>query len=98
VSDATARSADPAAGGVLVRYWASAREAAGRPEERVDAATLAEALDCVRVRHAAAPRFAAVLAVCSFVVDGDPVGRRDPRAVRLATGSEVEVLPPFAGG
>jgi molybdopterin converting factor small subunit len=39
-----------------------------------------------------------VLEVCSFVVDGEPVGARDHRSVPLADGGLVDVLPPFAGG
>jgi sulfur carrier protein ThiS len=39
-----------------------------------------------------------VLAVCSYVVDGDPVGARDHAEVPLAAGGLVDVLPPFAGG
>ncbi len=36
--------------------------------------------------------------MCSFVVDGDPVGARDHADVQLADGGLVDVLPPFAGG
>jgi molybdopterin converting factor small subunit len=81
---------------VTVRYWASARAAAGVAEEQLRAATLADLLAAL---HAAGrPRLDAVLAVASLVVDERPVGRRDPAAVRLADGATVEVLPPFAGG
>lgn len=80
-----------------IRYWAAAREAAGTAEEQYSADTLGEALDAARNRHPEG-RLAAVLNRCSFLVDGDPVGTRDPRAVRLADGGTVEVLPPFAGG
>ncbi|HSK55839.1 MAG TPA: MoaD/ThiS family protein [Jiangellales bacterium] len=83
---------------VLVRYWASAREAAGTAEERVDGSTLADVLDAVRHRHADRERFAEVLGVCSVLVDGEPAGGRDPAAVAVAEGSEVDLLPPFAGG
>jgi molybdopterin synthase sulfur carrier subunit len=34
----------------------------------------------------------------SFVVDGNPVGKRDHASVQLTEGGTVEVLPPFAGG
>ncbi|MYW06437.1 MoaD/ThiS family protein [Streptomyces sp. SID3343] len=81
-----------------MRYWAAAKEAAGTPEEPYDAATLAEALRGARERHDDSVRFAAVVANCSFVVDGDPVGRRDHAGVTLTEGGTVEVLPPFAGG
>lgn len=83
---------------VTVRYWAAAKDAAGRAEDRVDATTLADALAAVRSRHAGEPRFERVLGQCSLLIDGQPVGRRDPHAVPLADGASVEVLPPFAGG
>lgn len=83
---------------VLVRYWASAREAAGTTEEHVAGQTLAEVLDTVRKRHAGRERFTRVLAVCSVLVDGEPLGGRDPATVPLPDGTEVDLLPPFAGG
>ena len=62
------------------------------------AATLADALALVRARHADRPRFAPVLGMSSLLIDGDPVGGRDPATVPLRDGACVEVLPPFAGG
>ncbi|MDT7537563.1 MAG: sulfur-carrier protein [Actinomycetota bacterium] len=79
-----------------LRYWAAAKEAAGLAEESVEAATLAEALAAARAGHG--ERFTTVLARCSFVVDGDPVGGRDHARVGVQAGSLVDVLPPFAGG
>ena len=78
---------------MIVRYFAAAKAAAGVAEEEVDAADLGSALDQVRARHDA--RFARVLEVCSFVVDGEPVGARPHDTV---SGSVAECLPPFAGG
>ena len=83
---------------MTLRYWASLRAAAGLTEETVEADTLAAALARARARHADAPRFTTVLAVCSAVVDGAPVGRRDHAELDLSEGSVVELLPPFAGG
>lgn len=83
---------------MTLRYWAALRAAAGLMEESVEATTLAAALDLARARHAGEPRFGNVLAVCSAVVDGHPVGRRDHAEVTLGDGSVVELLPPFAGG
>jgi molybdopterin converting factor small subunit len=80
----------------LLRYWASAKEAAGLAEEEVAATTLGEALAAARTGHG--ERFATVLARCSFVVDGDPVGGRDHARVGVRPDSLVDVLPPFAGG
>lgn len=79
-----------------VRYWAAARAAAGTTSDDVEAATLAEALDDVRARHG--ERLAAVLSVCAFVVDGEPVGVRAHESVPLTGAELVDVLPPFAGG
>jgi molybdopterin synthase sulfur carrier subunit len=83
---------------VTLRYWASLRAAAGTAEEVVDADSLADALAIARRMHAEQPRFAAVLGICSVIVDGAPVGGRDHATVPLGDGSVVELLPPFAGG
>lgn len=79
-----------------VRYWAGIRAAAGVAQEQVVATTVAEALALVRARHD--HRFAEVLAVCSLLVDGDPVGARDALSVPLVGGGLLDCLPPFAGG
>lgn len=81
-----------------IRYWAAAKAAAGTAEESYRAATLAGALAAARERHAARPDFARVLGRCSFLVNGQQVGRRSPEAVTLPEGATIEVLPPFAGG
>jgi molybdopterin synthase sulfur carrier subunit len=97
----TARPASAEAAGVhegVIRYWAAAKAEAGTGEDPYRAATLAEALEAARALHADRPRFAQVLGLCSFLVDGDPVGTRDHAEVELAQGGTVEVLPPFAGG
>lgn len=83
---------------VTVRYWAAARAAAGRAEDHVDAATVAEALDQARQTHVDDPRFASVLTVSSLLVGDQPLGSRDPETVRVRDGDVIEVLPPFAGG
>jgi molybdopterin synthase sulfur carrier subunit len=86
-------------GTATLRYWAAAREAAGRSEERTHAATLGAALaTAVTERGADGERLARVLRRCSFLVDGRQVGRRDPDSVALVPGAVVEILPPFAGG
>ncbi|MGY1452421.1 MoaD/ThiS family protein [Streptomyces sp. SS8] len=82
----------------MIRYWAAAKAAAGITEERYEAHTLAEALAEASRRHAGRPDFDRVLGMCSFLVDGEPVGKRDHHLVRLTEGGTVEVLPPFAGG
>jgi len=79
-----------------IRYWAGARAAAGVATEQTSATTLAEAM--LLARASRDDRFGAVLSVCSFVVDGDPVGGRDHAGILLVDGGLVDVLPPFAGG
>ncbi|MBO0829807.1 MAG: MoaD/ThiS family protein [Streptosporangiales bacterium] len=80
-----------------IRYWAAARDAAGTAEESYQADDLGELLELVRGQHGGG-RFADVLACCSFLVDGAPVGTRSPDSVVLPEGATVEALPPFAGG
>ncbi|GAB3583130.1 MoaD/ThiS family protein [Amycolatopsis endophytica] len=81
---------------VLVRYFASARAAAGVEEEVVylpAGASVAEAVVALRDLHPdSLPR---ILRAASFLVDG--VAVRDPSRP-LPEGSELDVLPPFAGG
>ncbi len=88
----------PAPGRVTVRYWASARAAAGRESDLVPAGTVAEALAAVREVHAGRPEFGRLIGICSVLVGSQPLGRRDPADVALDDGDLVELLPPFAGG
>lgn len=81
---------------MTVRYWAAARDAAGVSEEAAAPGTLAELLDAVAARHGGS--LPALLRRCAYLVDDQPVGRREPSSVVLVPGSVVEVLPPFAGG
>ncbi|WP_436761325.1 MoaD/ThiS family protein [Streptosporangium sp. V21-05] len=80
---------------VIVRYWAAAKEAAGIAEERSEAATLAELMTKITSNR---EDLARVVSRSSFLVDGDPVGRRAHETIILTDGATVEVLPPFAGG
>jgi sulfur-carrier protein len=82
---------------VTMRYWAAARDAAGVPEQRINADTLADALAAVTAPDDRA-RLRAVIGRSSFLVDGAPVGRRATETVQLRDGNVIEVLPPFAGG
>jgi molybdopterin converting factor small subunit len=81
---------------VTVRFWAAARDAAGLVEERFPPGTLADVLTLAAERHG--DRLRTVLARCSYLVDGEPVGKRDHATVEVPPGAELEVLPPFAGG
>ena len=78
---------------VTVRYFAGARAASGVDTETRDAATLDELVDQIVDAHG--ETLARVLTACSFLVDG--TSTRD-RALQLAPGVVVDVLPPFAGG
>jgi molybdopterin synthase sulfur carrier subunit len=77
---------------VVVRYFASAAEAAGRDEEVLPAVPTVGELRTVLVERYG-DAMARVLASGSFLVDG-VVSRDDSRTL----GSRVDVLPPFAGG
>jgi len=80
---------------VTLRYWAAAKDAAGLAEEKVEAATLAQALAWAASR---AERLRPILARSSFLIDGEPAGRRPHQSIKLGDDMIVEVLPPFAGG
>jgi sulfur-carrier protein len=82
---------------VTIRYWAAAKDAAGVAEQQLAADTLAAALAAAVAANDTA-RLGAVLARSSFLIDGNPVGRRATESVPLADGNVIEVLPPFAGG
>jgi molybdopterin converting factor small subunit len=83
---------------VRIRYWAAAKEAAGMPEESVNAITLRDALDAVVASRRPDTRLATVIARSSFLVNADPVGRMAKESIVLDEGAVIEVLPPFAGG
>jgi molybdopterin converting factor small subunit len=78
---------------VTVRYFAGARAAAGVDTESREAGTLEELVGQLVAAHG--ERLERVLTACSFLVDGTTT--RD-RALVLAPGATVDVLPPFAGG
>ncbi|MGH3266031.1 MAG: MoaD/ThiS family protein, partial [Trebonia sp.] len=83
---------------VTIRYWASAKDAAGMAEESVDAVTLRDALDVVIVGRQPDTRLANVIARSSFLVNADQVGKTAKESIVLGEGAVIEVLPPFAGG
>lgn len=83
---------------VHVRYWASARAAAGVPGDALAVSgpvTLAEVRERAVALH---PGLAPVLAVCSTLVGDLPVGTSAAADVVVRPGESVEFLPPFAGG
>lgn len=84
---------------ITVRYWASARSAAGVDHDLIEALeplTLAEIHRQVLTRHPG--RLESVLALCSVLVGDRPVSTEDAADVIVQPGSSVEFLPPFAGG
>jgi sulfur-carrier protein len=83
---------------VTIRYWAAAKDAAGIPEESIDAATLRDALSAIVASRRPDTRLATVMARSSFLVNADPVGHADKGSIMLSEGTVIEVLPPFAGG
>jgi molybdopterin synthase sulfur carrier subunit len=82
---------------VTMRYWAAAKDAAGVAEHQLTADTLAAALSAAAEISGGA-QLRTVLNRSSFLIDGNPVGRRAADSVVLADGNVIEVLPPFAGG
>jgi molybdopterin converting factor small subunit len=79
---------------VHVLLFAGAREAAGRRDDVVDAATLGELLGITCDRYGSG--FADVLRSSRVWINGDEPGAGD--ATPLADGDEVAVLPPVSGG
>ena len=79
---------------VRVLLFARAREAAGRRDDAIDAATLGEVLAVARDRYG--PEFGEVLDSSRVWVNGDePVAGL---ATTLSAGDEVAILPPVSGG
>jgi molybdopterin synthase sulfur carrier subunit len=85
---------------ITVRYWASARAAAGVASDALpveEPISLAEVVELAVARHPGS-RLPDVLKVCSVLLGDRPVGTADPAEVVVPPGSTVEFLPPFAGG
>lgn len=78
-----------------VRYFAAAKAAMGVGSERVDATVVTDLAALIADASARAPGAAAVLARCSFLVDGRAT---TDRRTLLPPDGLVDVLPPFAGG
>jgi molybdopterin synthase sulfur carrier subunit len=78
---------------VRVRYFASARAAAGSAEEVISAVTVGDALASIRGLHS--EHFGEILDACSLLLDGRCV---HDHGIVLAPGETLDVLPPFAGG
>ena len=96
---------DPAtARHVHVRLWAAARAAAGQAEATVAVGTEGGDPMVADVRRAVLeslpdrPELPRVLEICSALVGDRPVGAGDAASVEVPEGTQVEFLPPFAGG
>ena len=85
---------------ITVRYWASARAAAGVESDALPVTGPLTLADVVRRSAALHPgtRLPGVLEACSVLVGDQPVKSRDPESVLVRPGQTVEFLPPFAGG
>ena len=100
MSDPTAAPAADETQVITVRYWASARSAAGVDADQLSVTgpiSLTEVLSRAIGLHPGS-RLSEVLQVCSVLVGDRPVSSEEPGDVQVAPGSSVEFLPPFAGG
>jgi MoaD family protein len=77
---------------VSVRLFAALREMAGAARVEATGRSVGEVADALSGAHG--ERFAKVVAVSSFVVNGE----RATRATPIAEGDEVAILPPVSGG
>ena len=75
-----------------IRFFASAREAAGTDRDRVDQTTVGAVLDAAVERFGSG--LAEVLPSCKVWINGEPADRDDP----VSDDDEVAVLPPVSGG
>lgn len=77
---------------VVLRLFASAREAAGTGRDVVPGETVGEVIMAARDRYGAA--FVEVLEHCQIWRNGEPSDPADP----VTDADEVAVLPPVSGG
>lgn len=77
---------------VEVRFFAAARAAAKTDQINLDSATLQEILTTCIANY---PELGRVIPQCSFLVDG--VANHDLGLI-IKEGSQIDVLPKFAGG
>lgn len=75
-----------------VRLFAALRELAGSSWLAADGRTVGDLAESVS--QGRGERFAAIVAVSTFVVNGE----RADRATVVADGDEVAILPPVSGG
>jgi molybdopterin converting factor small subunit len=82
---------------IQVRYFAAAKAAVGKAEERIDPApaSIGELVDALAATAPDARAAAAVFDRCSFLHNGRAT---TDRRTALTDGDTLDVLPPFAGG
>jgi molybdopterin converting factor small subunit len=76
---------------ITIRYWASARAAAGCDFESFTGQYVGDVLQAAAAAHSGPGD---VLAVFTILLDGRPV----TESQQPSAGTTLEVLPPFAGG
>ena len=98
-SGQTSGGATRAVAEVTIRYWASARAAAGCDSDCFAGRRVGDVLEAAAAAHTG---LGAVLKVCTILLDGLPVTASkllpEPLPGSLPGGTILEVLPPFAGG
>ena len=79
---------------VRIRFWAGAREIAGGAEGTAAPGLLTDVLAALVGDHG--PRMESLLSISVLLLDGVQVTRGTE--VDVPEGSQLEVLPPYAGG
>lgn len=77
---------------VVLRLFASAREAAGTGRDELPGATVAAVLDAARARYG--EPFRTLVETCAVWCNGEPCDPSHP----VGEADEVAVLPPVSGG
>ncbi|GEP39804.1 thiamine biosynthesis protein ThiS [Nocardioides psychrotolerans] len=100
MSDISDRSELNETQAIHVRYWAAARSAAGCDGDDIPVAAPISLSDVLRQVAKLHPdtRLMAVLDTCSILLGDRPVATEDPDELMVPPGSELQFLPPFAGG
>lgn len=80
---------------ITLRYFASARAAAGTETEVRTASTPADALAKAGEDYGA--EFTRIIGFSSFLLNGTPLAKEETRT-ELTDAAILDVLPPFAGG
>ena len=95
--------ASHARGDVTIRYWASARAAAGRDSDCFAGRYVGDVLEAAAAAHTG---LGAILEVSTILMDGRPMTAAEPLPASspgspsegTAQETTLEVLPPFTGG